>query len=743
MRCKNTTIARLLLSSAVVASGLAAITAAPAVLAQDRTILEEITVTAQRREENLQEVPISVSAVSGERLAAMFEGGEDIRAIANRIPSLYAESSNGRLAPRFYMRGLGNDDFDLAASQSVSIIMDEVVQENVLLKSFPLFDIQRVEVLRGPQGTLFGRNTPAGIVKFDSRKPSEEMSGYARATVGTYGTTNIEGALGGSLNTSNTVTGRLSIMSQHRDDWIDNGFTGEDDALGGFDEFAWRAQLNWDVSDDFSALLNVHGRNNDGTASIFRANILTTGSNDLNQNYIRDRVFFDEGDNNPQQADGLGGSLTLSWSLDDSLTLTSITAHEQASSFSLGDIDGGFGAAFLPFMGPGFIPFPSQTKDAIDNLDQFTQELRLAKDGDGYFWQAGIYLFDSEFAVTTTPFFVAPSTAIHSNEAWAVFGQVSYDVSDALTITGGVRYTDDQKDLVAQNSPIPVSPVSVSDDQTSWDLSGLFVVNDNFNVFARIANGFRAPTIQGRDIAFFGQPSVAISETIVSAEVGFKATVANDRVRINGSIYTYTVDDMQLTAVGGATNAIQLVNAKEGKGTGFDVDVEWLINESLFVGVGLGYNDTEINDPNLLVAPCGSGQCTVLDPDPTPADANNFVLVDGNRFPKAPEFMGNVVLEYTNNLGDSNELFFNLDYAYQGDTQILLYDAVEFRTDEQFELGVRAGYRHNDGQWEVAVYSRNLTDEENLKGVVDFNNLTGFDNDPRISGLTLNINFGE
>jgi iron complex outermembrane recepter protein len=743
MRGKNPTTARLLIGASTVVSGLLALAAAPAVMAQERAVLEEITVTAQRREENLQEVPISVTAVSGERLAGMFEGGDDIRAIANRIPSLYAESSNGRLAPRFYMRGLGNDDFDLAASQSVSIIMDEVVQENVILKSFPLFDIQRVEVLRGPQGTLFGRNTPAGIVKFDSRKPSAEASGYARATVGTYGTTNIEGALGGALNESASLTGRLSILSQHRDDWIDNGFTGENDALGGFDEFAWRAQVNWDVNDDFSALVNVHGRNNDGTASIFRANILTTGSNDLNQNYIRDRVFFDEGDNNPQQADALGGSLTLTYSIDDSLTLTSITAHEQVSNFSLGDIDGGFGASFLPIMGPGFIPFPSQTQDAIDNLDQFTQELRLAKDGDGYFWQAGIYLFDSEFAVTTTPFFVPATTVVHSNEAWAVFGQISVDVSDSFTVTGGVRYTDDQKDLSAFNSPIPVTPVGVSDEQTSWDLSGLYVVNDNFNLFARVANGFRAPTIQGRDIAFFGQPSIATSETIISSELGFKATLADDRVRINGSLYSYTVDDMQLTAVGGASNAIQLVNANEGKGSGLDIDVEWLLTESLFVGVGFGYNDTEINDPNLLVAPCGSGQCTVLDPDPTPADGNNFVSVDGNRFPKAPKFLGNLFVDYTNDLGNGNELFFSFDYTFQGETQILLYDAVEFRTSDQFELGARAGYRHNDGQWEIAVFGRNLTDEENLKGVIDFNNNTGFDNEPRIAGLTFHVNFGD
>ncbi|MBT8095647.1 MAG: TonB-dependent receptor [Woeseia sp.] len=743
-------LTRQILGVLTLAAATAGSFSVPAAVAQERSILEEITVTAQRREENLQEVPISVTAVSAERLDSMFEGGEDIRAIANRVPSLYAESSNGRLAPRFYMRGLGNDDFDLAASQSVSIIVDEVVQENVILKSFPLFDVARMEVLRGPQGTLFGRNTPAGIVKLDTRKPSDQFGGYARATVGEFGTANLEGAIGGALTESRTLKGRVSVLIQNRDDWIDNGFTGENDAMGGYEEFAWRTQLEWDVNDDLSALFNLHGRDYEGTASIFRANVLTTGSKDFNQNYDRDTVFFDGGNNNPQEASALGGSLKIDYALNDALTLTSITAHEQVDNFSLGDIDGGFGADFLPAAGPcqptatssPCIMFPSQSQDGIDNLDQFTQELRIANDGDGYFWQAGVYYFDSEFAVTTLPFsplFPPSTTVAHSNEAWAIFGQLSYDVNDRFTMTGGLRYTDDEKDFASAG----VAPVSVSGNETSWDISGLYTVNNSVNFFARVANGFRAPTIQARDVAFGAPPSTAKAETILSVEAGVKATLADERLRINGSIYSYTVDDMQLTAVGGASNLIQLVNAKEGKGSGFDVDVEWLVTDELLLGFGLGYNDTEINDPDLLVAPCGSGQCTVLDPDPTPADASNFVRVDGNRFPKAPEWLGNIIMQYTRDLGRGNEMFFNLDYAYQGETQIQLYEAVEFETDSQFELGLRAGYRHNDGQWEAAVFARNLTDEENLKGVIDFNNNTGFDNEPRIWGISFGVNFGD
>ncbi len=703
--------------------------------AQAQTILEEVIVTAQKREQNVQDVPISVSTLADERFDVLFEGGEDIRALATRVPGLYAESSNGRLAPRFYIRGLGNTDFDLAASQSVSIIVDEVVQENVLLKSFPLFDIAQVEVLRGPQGTLFGRNTPAGIVKLDTAKPTQDTQGKLSASVGSLGTLNVEAAVGGSIG-SDALTGRVSVLYQNRDDWIDNGFTGQNDALGGHEEKAWRAQLQYEPSDNFRALFNLHGRDFEGTASVFRANIVGP-TNELNDNFDRNVVLFDEGDNNPAMAESLGGSLRLDIGFGNGLTFTSITAHEQVNNFSLGDIDGGFGAVFLPESGPGFIPFPSQTKDGIDNLDQFTQEFRLASSGDERFnWQAGVFFFDSEFAITTTPFFVPPTTVSHSNETWALFGQGSYQLNDMVTLTGGIRYTDDEKDFAAFNAPIPTGPVSVSDDQVSWDFSALFAMSDEVNLFARIAQGFRAPTIQGRDVAFFGAPSTAQSETITSIEGGFKSTLADNRVRLNGSIYYYTIKDQQLSAIGGGGNFVQLVNADEGVGVGFDLDAEFLLSDNLLATVGVSYTDTEIKDDVLVAAPCGSGLCTVTDP----LDTNGNAFIDGNSFPQAPQSMVNVTLRYGHPVS-TGEVFFMTDWAIQGKTEFFLYNSEEFFSDGNTEGGLRAGYISDEHNYEIALFARNITDEENLKGAIDFNNLTGFVNEPRVVGLSFSTSF--
>ncbi|MEJ2581663.1 MAG: TonB-dependent receptor plug domain-containing protein, partial [Acidobacteriota bacterium] len=161
------------------------------------TAVGEITVTAQKREQDIQDVPVAVTALRGQDLEIITSGGVDVRALSARTPSLIMESSFGRAFPRFYIRGLGNTDFDLNASQPVSMIVDEVVLENPVVKGQPLFDLDRVEVLRGPQGTLFGRNTPAGIVKFETVKPSQEFDAYAKASYGTYSTTDIQAAVGG------------------------------------------------------------------------------------------------------------------------------------------------------------------------------------------------------------------------------------------------------------------------------------------------------------------------------------------------------------------------------------------------------------------------------------------------------------------------------------------------------------------------------------------------------------------
>ncbi|WP_073978087.1 TonB-dependent receptor [Erythrobacter donghaensis] len=739
--------------STVLAAAAAFGFAAPAV-AQDGASTEDdgqlatIIVTANRREENLQDVPVSADILDQERIGAIFSGAGDITALAGTAPGLNVESSNGRVAPRFYIRGLGNTDFDLAASQPVSVLLDDVVLENVTLKSFPVFDVERVEILRGPQGTLFGRNTPAGAVKITSIKPSQEFTASGSLSYGSYDTISVNGAVGGAL-VEDKIAVRIAAQLQHRADWIDNGFTGEDNALGGYNDFAVRGQLLFTPTERSSILAAVNYRNLDGSSTFFRANVLgrsdlqPNNTNSLNDNYDRDTVFYDAGGGNAADYEQVGLTLTGAYEFDG-VTLTSITSYWTSEGSSRGDIDGGFGAVFLPGGGgPGLIPFPSDTQDSLD-LEQFTQEIRLASTTDGPLsWQIGGYYFNSDFDVTTVGFdFPPPVTVNQTNDAWALFGQVSYQLTETLRATGGIRYTDDQKDFVVLSGAAP-QPRSVGDENVDWDISLFADVGEDASVYAKVANSFRGPTIQGRDVAFFSAPSVAQSENITSYEAGFKTEFADRRVRLNGAVYYYTVSDPQFTAVGGTGNLVQLINANKGEGYGFELDSAFQITPRLLLTLGVAYNNTEIQDAALEVGGCR--QCTITDPfrsvNNPDGSVSRFARIDGNPFPNAPEWSGDLTARYGIPVGNSGEFYIFTDWVYLGETNFLLYESREFNAGSRFEGGLKVGYAGNNGQWEVAAFARNITDEDNVLGVVDFNNNTAFVNEPRVVGAMVSFKY--
>ena len=704
--------------------------------------LDEVTVTAERRAENIRDVPSSVSTVSGEDLDVLSTGGQDVRLLAGRVPSLNVESSFGRAFPRFYIRGYGNGDFRLNASQPVSLIYDDVVQENPILKGFPIFDLDQIEVLRGPQGTLFGRNTPGGVVKFDSVEPEPDFGGYFNVSDATYNTANIEGAVNVPLGEK--WSARFSGLYQHRDDFVGNALSGDDDIYEGYDDRAARLQVQYD-SDNFTALFNAHMRNLDGTARLFRANIIQSGNNDLVDDIDNESPLSVDG-RNQQELNIAGGSVRLRWDFGD-VALYSITGYESMDAYSRGDIDGGFGCEFCGVPGgPGFIPFPSETADAVPTLDQFTQEVRLESQLDGAFnWQAGVYYFDEDY---DTEFYSYDSLgggvqnqylrANQTNTAWAVFGSAQYKFTDAFEMRAGVRYTNDEKDFVTGapegfTFPDPTLPTSasLSDDNTSWDLSGTYSITDSVNVYARIATGFRGASVQ--PAGPFGNQSVAEPETNTSYEVGVKADLLDQSVRMYFNLYHYEVNDQQLTAVGGANNAVRLLNADKTVGQGAELDLQAYLTPNLLVTLGASFNDTEIEDDGIAVGTCFA--CTVTDPI-----VGGFAVIDGNQLPQAPEWIANFTLRYGIPVG-SGEIFAYTDWAYRSEVNFFLYESTEFTGKELLEGGLRVGYNWSEGTYEAAVFGRNITDEVVAVGAIDFNNRTGFLNEPQIWGVQFKARF--
>ena len=727
---------------------------------KDPTQLEAVIVTGGRRVENLKDVPLAISAMKAEALETYGAAGGDIRALSARVPSLNIESDFGRSFPRFYIRGLGNTDFDLNASQPVGLIFDEVVQESPMLKGFPVFDVDQVELLRGPQGTLFGRNSPAGVMKFDSVKPGKRSEGYGSIGFGRFGALNLEAAVNAPLGDWSV---RASGLLQRANDRVHNPRpTGERD-LEGYTDKAARLQAAY-RNGGFHGLFKVQGRDYKGSATTFRANIIKQGTNELVDGF--DAESYPSDGLNSQTLQSYGASARLRWEMDGS-TLHSITGYDRAKFYSRGDVDGGYGAVFLPgaqingrtnpaVMGPNypgqdaFLPFPAETADGLPYLRQMTQEFRLESNTkDALQWMGGLYFFSEKLQVDSFNFnSFAPgnpqdgyAVQHQDSKAWAAFGSLNYAVTPQFKIRGGLRYTSDKKDFDAQRTshpflpPVPLLTAHPEATNVSWDLGANYNLDKSLSFFARVATGYRAPSIQGR-VLFGDTISVADSEKALSVEAGVKADLLDNTARVSATVFSYRVKDLQLTAGSGSVNQNRLVNAEKAVGRGFEIDAQAILARDWRTTLSLSFNDTEIKDPSLFVSKCGA-PCTVTDPAGPFAGT---VSINGNDLPRAPRWVANWTLKYSTE-AFGGDVFVQTDWAYKAAYNMFLYEAREYRAKSMLEGGLRAGYGWSNGQYEVAAYVRNLTNRQQLVAAIDFNNLTGIINEPRSYGLQFRANY--
>ena len=710
---------------------------------EDAVMMEEVVVTAQKREQRSFDVPLSISTLRGEKSDALRSSGMDVRFLSNRTPSLQMESSFGRVFPRFYIRGLGNTDFDLNASQPVSVLYDGVVLENALLKGFPAFDLDRIEVLRGPQGTLFGRNTPAGIVKFESARPTQTLEGYGRLSYGRFNSSNFEGAVSGPLIPS-VLSARLSLLDQRRGDWIDNTHTDEDNAVGGYRDMAGRIQFLWTPAPELEAWVKLHARELDGTARLFRANTLSKGQGDLVEDFARDRISHDG--SNEQTLSTRGLAAEIRYDIGD-FQLVSLTGLESLTSFARGDIDGGYGAVFTESSGPGEIPFPSETASGIPTLRQFSQEVRLmSTERYRFAYQFGLYYFREfvemeDFNYDT----LAGGTQdgkIRQEQlaiARAVFAAMTLRLVENLELGAGLRLSNDEKDYTAWRDEAPavteagpLGPIHENPQATVWsgDFTLRYRVTPTVQTYLRAARGFRAPSIQGR-LLFGNEVTVADTETILSVEGGTKLRLWGQRLHLDTALFHYFMQDQQLTAVGGETNFNRLLNAEGSIGRGIEAELIFAPITALEVTAGLSYNQTRINDSYLAIQGCGA-PCTVLD---SPASAEGTFSINGNGLPQAPGWIADIILRYARDLPAGLRLIVSTDWAYRSRVRFFLYDSVEYADDSLLEGGLRLACLLPYGNTEVALIGRNILNDTSPTGGIDFNNLTSYVNEPRFWGL--------
>ena len=721
-------------------------------------MLEEVVVTAQKREQSMQDVGISVTAMTGENMSALgISGSADI---ARFTPNLNITNITGEgNQPAIFLRGIGLNDFNTNNAGPIGMYVDEVIVSPPSAQAFALFDAARVEVLRGPQGTLYGRNTTGGAINVISNKPTEEFEASMLARYGNYNASKLEAAISGPLGES--LGGRLAVVSNQSDGYIDDVGTGEE--YNETNNYALRGLLQWDASDSVSALFNVHYGKNDTDApryihyGTFDANtfnpefgIFEGQCNSANISrqapHCVSLLGYQDGTGDDRKGewsndgkldfDVLGGSAKIDWDINDSLSLVSITAYDEVDKIHAEDSDSG----------------PDNWLEVTFGTDSetFSQEFRLVGNTEDSDWLLGFFYLDEELNQDQTadigrdlrPLLgFDPDLGIlfsrHQHQqdttTWAVYGQWEYQFNEQWSGTGGLRYTQEDRDFTADVSldepgfSIPV--VAFEDDIDNDNISGRLALNyfpnEDWMFYGSLTTGFKSGGFPG----VFGFSEAEYQsydpEEVTAYELGFKSTLAEGLVQLNGAAFFYDYEDMQVFQVieGGAVPGLKLTNAGESEIYGGELELIAQPTEGLYLMLGVGYTHSEFKELDL-------------------GDGTDLA---GNSLANAPEWNANGLARYDWQLENGSGLYVQADFTYSDDYFFDVFNNAYTSQDAYTLWGARAGWVSASGDWELALWSQNLTDEDYLSTGIDlsadFGLVQMIPSRPRTYGLELKAYF--
>ena len=747
--------------------------------------LEEVLVTAQKRVQSVQDVGLTVSAYSAGRLDEA--GVSDVVDVAGLSPNV--EVNYGLGNNFFNIRGLGLNEFVANLDAPVAVHVDEIYQSKGFLTGMTLFDIERVEVLKGPQGDLFGRNTTGGAVNFFTRKPEEELGGYVRVNYGNYDTVNIEGAITGPI--SENLSGRLSgYLTDQGEGYYKNTTRNTDE--GRVDEKGLRGQLLWRL-DDTEVLLSLHYGKDDselhpyegvgikqGGSFVLPSDFCpeylngsaagnTPGCNvglDVDS-YVADNgsdniPAFQPGENDPYVTqnnlsfkvdnESWGGLVRVDKNIDDAV-LTSTTGYERFDQNQREDSDGS--------------PNPNSVQVYwYTEFEQFTQEFRISSDFDhdnwnyivGFFYEHdelynGDYLTAYEFTqrgnVLFGDAFNNYSSYDQTVDALAVFAHVEYHLTDTLRLVNGVRFSWEETELDGgtfagtgitglggEERPAVITRMRSDAEfaeggntRRDEDVSFKFGLNwsptDDALVYGSITTGFRSG---GYSIAFANEQDELTNlepEEIISYEIGMKTTWADNTFQLNGAAFRYDFRNAHIDIDGPAVVPIT-VNAGEVEIVGFELEAHWTPVNGLDLIAGLGWTDSEIESE--LQIDTGAG----------PTD------LAGNRTAFNPEWSFSGQVRYEIPVTDSLSLVLSSDFSWRDDTYLEANNQPSNLREAYWLVNGRVALRTDDGNWKLALWGKNLTDEAYqvyLNDLPAFGWLLNGYAAPRTYGLTLNYTF--
>lgn len=654
--------------------------------------LETIIVTAQRRSENLQEVPAQVTAFTAQTIEnANIKSTQDF---INLTPNVSLDSSDTYNNTFIVVRGVTQIN---NADAPVAIIIDGVPQNNQKQFNQNLFDIERIEVLKGPQGALYGRNAIGGAINIVTKSPTDELTGFLNASYGRGDAINLSAGISGPI-VEDKASFRLAGNYVQDDGRITNTF----------------ANVNQDFIDhDYSIRGRISVAANDWLDLDFRGSF-----RDFRAGSQLDSVVF-SGDANdfvsPQLnliGETFGDQTELTFKFDadlDFAKLTGITGYTNLSEINRGDLD---------FRNPvdspgGFLGLGIQVGQGQDLfVEMISQELRLTSPDDQQLrWIAGLYYIHTDRALRTRGFFDFDGTfdqidnpalllidrrEDNSNNAYALFGQLDYDIADNLVLSLGLRYDKDERnqtDLAAGTSR------DNNFDSVQPKVTLTYNVDDDKLVYATYSTGFRS--------GGFNAPGVVIDEfadeTLQNFEIGFKTTLANKRFVLNGAAYLSNVDDFQFFFVEAATASQVITNIDEVQIYGFELEAQALLTPDFLFFGAFGTTNSEIER------------------------ITAFPGNEGNKSPKTTDFSINTGFQYTPKITDTIEGIFRVDYEHRGNRYWQVDNAdVQKRLDLlNFRIGIQTD------QWGVYLWGKNITGERYF---TDFN--------PReFSGLDIDIGF--
>jgi iron complex outermembrane receptor protein len=741
------TYARTVSQRLLAATAIALVPSAPALSADDASVGQEgdeIVVTATKRAENVQDVPISISVIAADAVAK--RGLTDSLAVSRVTAGLVAESATGAANPRFRLRGVGTNDFSATATPAVGIYEDEVYLMSGAAQSFPLYDLDHVEVLRGPQGSLWGKNTTAGAIHFVTQKPTQETRGYARLGYGSDDTREAEAAIGGAL-IPGTLAARVAGVYRHRDGQYDNDFTGKD--AGRNTQWDVRGQLLWDIGPDAALLVKGHGGRTVVDVPLKHIGILADGSD--SDGYAEEPGKRSLSNNGPgyTRTNRAGTDARLNVDLG-SVTLTDVAGYETSKSIIFSDDDAN--------------PIAKYHERYGGKARTFTNELRLASDDTGplswivggyylhdrtrSFGQLGLYspVVDASGASLFGVNGAAYDFVVHTENV-AGFGSVSYAVTDRLKLTAGGRYTWEKKDIAGtandyitnpadvfdasnigtvyidtrngiyrdgSGKAIPATPGSKSWKRFTWDVSADYKVTDDALIFGRIARGFRSGNYNTY-VASPGDLSVYDPETLTSYELGVKTAWLDKRLTLNATAFHYDYKDIQVTVL--QSVGAQTTNAASARVNGFEVEAVAKPVEGLTLTGGWGYQDSKYKKFDASV--------------PFPINLGQPLDISGKSFERAPKHTLNLAGEYVVPIG-TGHLSFLTDWRYTsryrfhvwsdsiipGNTAPFLADpAVQqlvkdaFSQDNLWLGNARIAYTTEGDRFEIAGWVKNVANK--------------------------------